>query len=297
MTTALPFLAAPRTHAPLQIASDARGLPILRSSDGASYNVVRGVPIFVNSDSGDAGDDTTHRAAEFEEMYQSLSEPWKYSGRMAEVLRHEFVSALAPSVCPAPEWVLDLGCSVGQLSAHLGKHFPRIASLDVSATAVWKAQEYCTSMNSRSNATEFTFVVGSATELPFASESFSLVVASDGLFGWELSEAAQKEVVSEIVRVLKPGGVAIFTDYLGHKKFDRLFRLIDQSPLRRESTEYLHDRLWYQMESWFHLIQNTSFAKAILRNRPLALGLRGIARLLGARASKHVCVVARKEAR
>jgi ubiquinone/menaquinone biosynthesis C-methylase UbiE len=296
--TTLPFLVEPGTLAPLHSAADASGAPVLRTSGGVSYSVVRNVPVFVNFDTEGASepDDVQHRAAEFEQMYRSLKEPWKYSGRMAEVLRHEFVATLAPEICPEASWVLDLGCSVGQLSALLGKSFPRIASLDVSATAVWKAQEYCKTVTNGGKATEFAFVVGSATELPFAAESFSLVVASDGLFGWELSEAAQRQVVSEILRVLKPGGAAIFTDYLGHKKFDRLLRLIDESPLHRERVEYLHDRLWYQMESWFHLVQESVVAKAVLRNRPLALGLRRVAELWGAQASKHICVVARKQA-
>lgn len=279
--THLPFLVEPRTYTPLQPSTDANGSSVFIGVNAVSYPAPQGIPIFIPSDSA---------SQEFEEMYRTLSEPWKYSGRAAEVLRHEFVAAIALEACPEPSWVLDLGCSVGQLSALLGQHFPRIASLDVSATAVMKAKAYCETVSTA----EFAFVVASAAELPFATESFSLVVASDGLFGWELPEAVQKQVISEILRVLKPGGNAIFTDYLGYKKFDRLLRLIDESALHRERTEYLHDRLWYQMESWFHLVQNNRIVKALLRNRSVALALRGVARIFGARASKHICVVARK---
>ncbi len=281
MTTTPSFLVEPMRHTPLAMTTTADGASALIAPDGTSFPVVRGVPMFLASDA---------ESLEFETMYQNLSEPWKYSGRAAEMLRHEFVVALAREVAEKPDWVLDLGCSVGQLSAQLGQHFPRIASLDVSATAVLKAKTTCEA----SSKAEFAFVVASATALPFATESFSLVVASDGLFGWELSETAQQQVLSEITRVLKPGGRAIFTDYLGHKKFPFLLKLIDSSPLQRERTEYLHDRLWYQMESWFHLAQDNALVKAILRNRSLALGLRGIARLFGARASKHIGIVARK---
>ena len=56
------------------------------------------------------------RRAYFDGLYQGQAEPWTYSVRAAEVLRHETLERAVRSLRPRFERVLDVGCSLGQLT-------------------------------------------------------------------------------------------------------------------------------------------------------------------------------------
>lgn len=92
--------------------------------------------------------------------------------------------------------VLDLGCGGGVLSL-LKRKEVRLTGVDIS--------EQC-AINARRNGYDATFV-SRLTALPFASESFDYVVSLDvlGHIAFEEKDA----VLSEIKRVLRPGGVTM----------------------------------------------------------------------------------------
>jgi SAM-dependent methyltransferase len=264
------------------------------TANGTRYAVANNIPNFVERAGGAAT--SSGKVDMFETMYTSQSEPWSYSGRAAEIMRHEFVAAKARRYTSAEQMarpehrVLDLGCSNGQLSRRLGETFPHVFSLDISPTAVQTAQRAVEGVQA-----DFFFLAASSTELPFAADTFDLIVISDGLHGWELPRTLQDNVAAECARVLKPSGYAVFTDYLHPRKHQDLINIIDASPLRRVEVDYLYDRLWYRMESWFHLIQGSALAKSVLRSMSIAQTLRRFSALQGANGSKHICVVAQKQ--
>jgi SAM-dependent methyltransferase/uncharacterized protein YbaR (Trm112 family) len=295
LSAALPLLVCPESKQPLVLNSDETHL--LCPATGAQYIVHNGIPHLVEST------EDTGTAALFEALYTAEPEPWSYSERAAEVLRHEFVSDIAHRFAAAADYVLDVGCSNGQLSARLGTVFPRIVSLDISPTAVHTARTALISSiaapsqgmpgASRPHAS-YCFLVASSTALPLADASMDAVIVSDGLHGWELSSTFQRRVLLECHRVLKPGGYAIFTDYLHPNQHHQLLALVEQSPLAIVAVEYLYDRLWYQMESLLRAFHGTTWVKALLKNMGIARTLKRVARLFGARGSKHICVVAQK---
>jgi SAM-dependent methyltransferase len=196
--------------------------------------------------------------------------------------------------------IVELGCSQGLLSLKLRGLSETFYGLDISASAVRKAWEHWkkATPSNQNTATPFVtqgrFVVASTTSLPFSPNSTDVIVCSDGLFGWELPQSMQKEVLQQCAQVLRPGGIIILTDYLHPRRFDELIRIVSESPLSILSVEYLYDRLWYQFESWFHLLESRRWVQAVLRNMAIARLLRSFGRFFGKHGSKHLCIVAKK---
>lgn len=183
--------------------------------------------------------------------------------------------------------MLDLGCSLGQLTGRLAGLPGQLFAVDLSPTAVARARE-----NVQSNV---EFAAARSLALPFRSESFDLVVASDGLYSWDIEREERAAALVEIHRVMSPGGVAIFTDHMRRNRFAEFVAEVESSPLQVESISFLYDRLAYQFESWFKGVRGSKAAKAVLRSTDVAMVLSRIGRMFGQRGSRHICVVARKE--
>jgi ubiquinone/menaquinone biosynthesis C-methylase UbiE len=150
---------------------------------------------------GTARDD---QAKVFDEMHRNLAEPFDYSKRAAEILRHRFVYETVELLQPRPRRLLDIGCSRGQLTAKLTEISDVLIAIDVSRIAVAGAREACHRRGRQSRAG--LFVVGSATALPFRRDSFDCMVRSDGLHSWQLSEHERRAALREATDALMPGG-------------------------------------------------------------------------------------------
>ncbi|MBN1480453.1 class I SAM-dependent methyltransferase [candidate division KSB1 bacterium] len=100
--------------------------------------------------------------------------------------------------------VLEVGCGAGWELLHWARCGMRPTGLDLSAAALELAQK-----NFEHNKLEADFKHGSAEELPFDDNSFN-VVASLGVL--HQTESTQ-QAVSEVYRILKPGGEAVITLY------------------------------------------------------------------------------------
>jgi SAM-dependent methyltransferase len=98
--------------------------------------------------------------------------------------------ALLPA---APGSVLEVGCGEGRVARDLAARGYRVTGLDASPTLVAAAAE---------PDPEGTYAVGAAEALPFADDSFDLVVAYNSLMDVEDMPSA----VREAGRVLRPGG-------------------------------------------------------------------------------------------
>jgi len=183
-----------------------------------------------------------------------------------------------------------LGCSLGQLTSRLAELPGQLFAADLSPTAVVRARESIRA--ARGNVVEF--VAARSGELPFKSESFDLVIASDGLYSWDIEREERAAAVVETTRVMSNGGVAIFTDHMREHRFAEFVTEIGSSPLTVESVSFLHDRLAYQFESWLKGVRRTRAATALRRSMNVAMVLSRVGRLFGVRGSRHICVVARK---
>ena len=222
---------------------------------------------------------------DFDALYRSGAEPWGYSDRAVETLRHERVAAIVRAL--APRRVLDLGCSLGQLTAHLAALPAEVHAVDLSPTAVRRARERVPAA---------TFGSGSATRLPFAPGAFDVVVASDGLYSWHLDAAERAAALGEIHDALAPGGHAVLTEHMRPARFAEFVAMIAASPLQIVDVRYFHDRPCYQFEGWLKAVRHTAAARALRRSRGVARVLCALGRPFGAAGSRHVCVVARRRA-
>jgi SAM-dependent methyltransferase len=111
--------------------------------------------------------------------------------------RNGYVASALPSKAGK---VLDVGCSYGwALDSARGKA-DELWGIDTDADAIHQAE---------SNYPDINFVHGSATSLPFADETFDAVVLSEVIEHVPGEESGR--VVDEIHRVLKAGGVLVFT--------------------------------------------------------------------------------------
>ena len=236
------------------------------------------------------------RRANFERLYATQKEPWTYSARAAEVLRHEHVEKTIRGLKPRYDRILDIGCSVGQLTSRLAGLSPRVQGMDVSPTAVHRAREKCEEAAEHSGGvkTTFRFCLGSSIDAPFREAQFDLVLMCDGLHSWRLTPEEQSKSLEQAHRLLVPGGYAVLTEHLRPSNFQAIIDRIRASPLDVVSVRYLHNRLWYSMERTLWRFKGTAVVQRLLASRAVARGLMAVASLAGPRGAKHLCVIAQK---
>jgi ubiquinone/menaquinone biosynthesis C-methylase UbiE len=95
--------------------------------------------------------------------------------------------------------LLEIGAGSGAATAHLRRRVPRVTSLEYDHQSLRRLASQHQNANGSA-------VRGDAVRLPFASQTFSSVVAILVLHHLE-SREAQDRVFAEVFRVLRPGGV------------------------------------------------------------------------------------------
>jgi ubiquinone/menaquinone biosynthesis C-methylase UbiE len=120
---------------------------------------------------------------------------------------------------------LELGCGIGTASAMLAREFPiEVVGADLDPAQIRLAKQRYGSID------RLEFRVEDAACLSFAPDSFDLIVAYYTLHhipDWQ-------DAVTEIARVLRPGGILLFHDFV----FPRLLK-----PLRRFAGIYTANEL------------------------------------------------------
>jgi ubiquinone/menaquinone biosynthesis C-methylase UbiE len=91
--------------------------------------------------------------------------------------------------------VLDAGCGTGGLLLKMSKNYD-VQGIDVSSEAI----KFCEKRKVRAK-------IGSLEKLPFKSDSFEAVTSVDVIYHKFIKDDSR--ALSELVRVLKPGGVLI----------------------------------------------------------------------------------------
>jgi len=99
--------------------------------------------------------------------------------------------------------ILEVGSGFGDLSLLLSQMGGDVIGLDISDEMI-----SCSRARSKKVGLEATFVLGDAQRLPFEDESLDLVVGMRAIHHF----AEMRHFFSEVHRVLKPGGRAIFVE-------------------------------------------------------------------------------------
>jgi SAM-dependent methyltransferase len=103
---------------------------------------------------------------------------------------------------------LDFGCGIGRLSQALALHFASVTGVDVARSMVEGAQ----ARNAFPD--RVTYLVNTAATLPFDDATFDF--AYSNLVLQHVPPKAAERYISELVRVLRPGGVLVFQE-LSHR--------------------------------------------------------------------------------
>jgi SAM-dependent methyltransferase len=159
---------------------------------------------------------------------------------------------------------LEYGCGLGSRGVHLAHSGAHVIGIDLSSVAIEHATE-----RSRAEGLDgqLTFQVMDAENLDFPDASFDLVCGSGILHHLDLSRA-----YSEIARVLKPTGIGVFEEPLGHnpainayRKRTPEMRTVDEHPLLMSDLA-LAERFFGEVDTRFFTL--SSLVAIPLRERP-----------------------------
>ncbi|MBD2500760.1 class I SAM-dependent methyltransferase [Anabaena azotica] len=113
--------------------------------------------------------------------------------------------AIAPNTS-----ILDVCCGSGQATQFLVKYSQNVTGLDASPLSLQRA---------RQNVPQANYVEAFAEKMPFADNQFDIVHTSAALH--EMQPQQLREIIQEVYRVLKPGGVFTLVDF--HKPTNPIF--------------------------------------------------------------------------
>jgi len=153
----------------------------------------------------------------------------------ADLIALPFLSAIPEEVTKhfpslQDKYVCDFGCGYGVTSAWFARQGARVLGFDVAETNVMIARRAA-----KVNKVEdrMTVEVMQAESAPLPPNTFDLVFGNGVLHHLDIDISAR-----QILRVLKPGGVAIFREPLGE---NQLLEWIRRSPLRGSSHRHSQD--------------------------------------------------------
>jgi SAM-dependent methyltransferase len=233
----------------------------------------------------------TSMVENFEEIHRHQAEPWSYSSRAAEALRHEAIAEAARRLAPPGGRILDVGCSLGQLTGRLAGVAAEICGIDISPTAARISARRCAAIQTSS---AFSFAAASSMAPPFRARRFDLVLLCDGLHSWRLNPGQQDVTLRQIHHVTRPGGYVILTEYLKTRQFEDFVATVRRSPFQIVETRFLRDRLWYTLERLLRPVRHRMGARRVLASHRVGRALATLAGVAGRHGSKHIMVIARR---
>lgn len=112
-----------------------------------------------------------------------------------------YVERLAPG--RAKRMALDFGCGVGRLTQALANHFEKVVGVDIAESMVETARKH------NEHGEKVEYLVNSVDDLSvFGDAHFDFIYSSITL--QHIPPDANRRYVAEFMRILRPGGVAVF---------------------------------------------------------------------------------------
>jgi ubiquinone/menaquinone biosynthesis C-methylase UbiE len=106
-------------------------------------------------------------------------------------------------VCP-DDAVLDVACGPGMVACEFARHAGQVTGIDITPAMIEQAQI----RQQQQNLQNVTWAVGNAVPLPYADDSFSLVVTRYSFHHL----LAPEKALAEMIRVCRPGGRVMVAD-------------------------------------------------------------------------------------
>jgi sarcosine/dimethylglycine N-methyltransferase len=178
-------------------------------------------------------------------------------------------------------YVLDVGCGCGNFLLGLArKHGCRGAGLDLSGERIGFARQKLAA----EPGPDVEFVHGSATRMPFEPDTFSHVVSQDAL----CLVPDKPTTHHEVFRVLRPGGLFAFSDFLQPKE-----------EVSERARKHVYDRVrWnggYSLVGYQQALEHAGFEIVLGLN--LAGHLKQTYRVLGRTATERAASTSDRAAR
>ena len=172
-------------------------------------------------------------------------------------LYYELVANDIMNLCPEGK-LLDVGTGPGRLLIALGERTSalQLSGIDLSPSMVEKAKENIAAAGCPE---DVDVRVGNANHIPFADNSFDIVVSSGSIHFWQEPIIG----VNELYRVVKPGGYAVIYDIVRNTPYENIRDLAKKYGKLRVALFWLHnfaDSL-YSREELAELARLTAFGE------------------------------------
>ena len=181
---------------------------------------------------------TDTKKSDILEREVAFHDVWAASVDVESILVDEgFESCTAPEGRQIKEWLgtltgkslLDLGCGLGEGAVYFAKHGANVTAVDLSGEMLEVvkrlAAHHKVNVSTRKSP---------ADQISLPDNTFDVVYSGNLLHHVDIAAT-----LKEVHRVLKPGGIAIFTDPLAHNPLINIYRRIAQD-VRTEDEHPLH---------------------------------------------------------
>lgn len=162
---------------------------------------------------------TTTPLASGDDAIDEIRSVWTYGaadydhdaghGLITPAVEDVWLGLLAEVLGDEPRDVLDVGAGTGFLSVLVAKLGHRVTATDITPAMLQRAEQ-----RARDDGVSITFVEADAMDLPFASDSFDVVVSRHVL--WTMTEPDR--AFREWIRVVRPGGEVTWFDGIRHRR-------------------------------------------------------------------------------
>ncbi|MBB1091546.1 methyltransferase domain-containing protein [Rhodopseudomonas palustris] len=142
----------------------------------------------------------------FEDKYRSDIDPWRF--RSSDYEREKYRSTIGALGRQRFDEALEVGCSIGVLSAQLARHCVALTAIDASSTAIAAARAAAPA--------NVSFAVATLPQ-DFPPGCFDLIVLSEVLYYF--SQADLLRVAQRCVEALRPEGEIIQCHWLGETDY------------------------------------------------------------------------------
>ncbi len=154
--------------------------------------------------------------------------------------------------------VLDYACGLGKWSVHLAQLGGRVTGFDLSGVAIEHAKE-----RAAHNGLQIRFDVADAAALPYEGDEFDIAVGVGALH----HVIKYPGTADELLRVLRPGGLALFTENLGDNPLLELGRRLSMRELEGAGDMILTEAAIRQWASGFGSVEIEPYSLLFMAKR------------------------------